>query len=91
MAYSQDNIGLAVTHKIKWGLVVCAAFLLMITLRVPFLQQPLIGEEGIFAMIVSGYQSPTIKSTDDLPAQIDQHCLLVLGHIEQTGDALARP
>ena len=91
MAYSEDSMGLAAPHKIKWGLVACAAFLLMITLRIPFLQQPLIGEEGIFAMIVSGYQSPAIKSTKDLPAQIDQHCLLVLGHIDQTGDALARP
>ena len=91
MAYSGDSMGSAATHKIKWGLVACAAFLLMITLRLPFLQQPLIGEEGIFAMIVSGYQSPMIKSGNDLPSQIDQHCLLVLGHIDQTGDALARP
>ena len=91
MAYSEDSMGLAATHKIKWGLVACAAFLLMITLRAPFLQQTLIGEEGIFAILVSGYQSPAIKSTNDLPSQIDQHCLIVLGHIDQTGDALARP
>lgn len=91
MVYSEDSMGLAATHKIKWGLVACTAFLLMIVLRVPFLQQPLIGEEGIFAMIVAGYQSPAIKSTDDLPSKIDQHCLIVLGHIDQTGDALARP
>jgi hypothetical protein len=91
MAYSKDSMGLSATHQIKWGLVACAAFLLMIALRVPFLQQPLIGEEGIFAMIVSGYQSPVIKSADDLPSQIDQHCLILLGHIDQAGDALARP
>lgn len=91
MAYSKDSMSLAANHKIKWVLVACTTFLLMIALRVPFLQQPLIGEEGIFAMIVSGYQSPLIKSADDLPSQIDQHCLLVLGHIDQTGDALARP
>lgn len=91
MAYTEGSMDLAATHKIKWGLVACAAFLLMIALRAPFLQQPLIGEEGIFAMIVSGYQSSAIKSTNDFPSQIDQHCLIVLGHIDQTGDALSRP
>jgi hypothetical protein len=91
MAYSGYNRGLTTTHKIKWILVTCAAFFLMIMLRIPFLQQPLIGEEGMFAMIVSGYQSPLIKGADDLPSQIDRHCLLVLGHIDQTGDALTRP
>ena len=84
-------MGLASVHKIKWGLVACAAFLLMIALRVPFLHQPLIGEEGMFAMIVSGYQSPAIKATDDLSSRIDQNCLLVFGHIDETGDTLGRP
>lgn len=45
----------------------------------------------MFAMIVSGYQSPAIKVTDDLSSRIDQNCLLVFGHIDETGDTLGRP
>lgn len=78
-------------HKIQWGLVAFILFLLMIAVRVPFLHQPLIGEEGMFAMIITGYQSPAIKTTDDLPSKIDQNCLLVFGHIDEAGDTLGRP
>jgi len=91
MAYLGGSMRLTAVHKLNWGLLAFTAFLLMIVTRIPFLQQPLIGEEGMFAMIISGYHSPALKSAQDLPSKIDEHCLLVLGHIDEAGDTLIRP
>jgi hypothetical protein len=78
--------------KMKLVLATLATFILLVVLRFPFLHQPLIGEEGMFAMIVSGYQAPkVIDSKPKLASQIDQNCLLVIGHVGMEGDTLVRP
>lgn len=73
-------------------LLALAAFMLCIAMRAPFLAQPLAGEEGMFAALVTGYKAPQVASL--IPAfaeKIDQHCLLLIAHIDVAGDIVMRP
>lgn len=65
-------------------LLVVATFFLLVATRLPFLSQPLLGEEGVFAVIVTGYGSEI--STGDredskLSKKIKDNCYLVISHL----------
>lgn len=69
-----------------------ATILLFIGLRLPFLSQPLLGEEGMFGVIITGYKSSTVSSyTVERGRIIDENCLTIVGHIGSEGDLMTRP
>ena len=91
-----------VGNQRKWVFVATLTFIVLILLRIPFLNQTLIGEEGSFAMIVTGYEGPKsfsneILQADPLPQKtararvIDDNCLMLIARIDVQGDFLVRP
>jgi hypothetical protein len=62
------------------------AFLIILAYRVPFLTQPLVGEEGSHAMLLKGYSNKITENVDDFyhSGNFRKDCLLVIARVEST-------
>jgi hypothetical protein len=63
------------------GLVSIAMFLVVVMARVFFLTQPLVGEEGTFAMLVTGTNSNTVSLIDSPRTELSKHCQLYVAKL----------
>jgi hypothetical protein len=72
-------------------LIAGLCFVLMLALRLPFLSQTLLGEEGTHAMLViGGYELHFDPSSQRNAQGQDEHCLLIVAQLAGV-DVVARP
>ena len=71
----------------RWKIaILMLAFLFILAYRVPFLTQPLVGEEGSHAMLLKGYSNKITENVDDFHHTGDfrKDCLLIIARVEST-------
>jgi hypothetical protein len=79
-------------NPIKLALAAFIVFLVLIGARIPFLQQTLIAEEGLFAILVTGYDSHQFSQESNILTRvIGENCLLLIAHIDTQGDLAFGP
>lgn len=75
-------------------LLAIITFFLLVATRLPFLSQPLLGEEGMFAVMVTGYGSTYnsgVGKDDEFPQKIKDNCYQVISHLNGVGDTVIGP